>query len=382
MALSVTAIKFNHDTSAATSDALNIRVDAAGFVKVPEWVGGETLASESPAAYAIGAVGKNTITVQARFKTDRLSKFTEVRAVFIARVGVPKGPLGDLAPAQVIFDASGNSGFVSFQCTSGLGSTVRVRNIQWQWQFRTTPSGAWKTFATTLHRIYVLLAPPTAPWQQAPYLSSNLQLPWTDVLDVACAWASGASTRDAAAGLIADHVHALGPGTITYDCPGGGATHYASGNMFNCTAFLSRLGGGFGNGLYVNCTDCATITSTFSNILGCDLWQSRMGSSFALNEILGIGSAVWQTACGWGSFSYHEVAWKNQCIQSDALFDACLQVDGDANPTGGAPHVGVLPKNMVFGAVNAGLYRDRLCTPAGRPNCNPQPATRIRRPVF
>ena len=32
-----------------------------------------------------------------------------------------------------------------------------------------------------------------------------------------------------------------------------------------------------------------------------------MQSGFALNEILAIGSNVWQTACGWGSFSYHEV---------------------------------------------------------------------------
>lgn len=382
MAVSILAIKFNHDTNAATHDALNIRIDATGTVNVPEWTGGETMASQSPAAYAIKSVGMNPITVQARFKTDKPVKFFEVRALFVARIGAPKTPLGNLAPTQVIFNADGVSKFVSLKCLSGLGTTVRAKNIQWKWQFRTTAGGAWTDFATTRHRIYVLLAVPTSPWLQTPYDATNLQLPWTDVLDIACAWAANASTRDGAAGLITDHVYALGPGTVTYDCPGGGGSHYTSGGLFNCTAFVDRVNGGPGNGIYVNCTDCSIFTSTFANILGCDLWQSRMESGFALNEILAIGSNVWQTACGWGGFSYHEVAWKNLCTEVDAVFDACLQVDGDANPTGGGPHVPLLPKNMVFGLSGQGLYRDRLCTVAGRPNCNPAPATRKRRPVF
>ena len=69
-------------------------------------------------------------------------------------------------------------------------------------------------------------------------------------------------------------------------------------SSFDATHFLERLKGGLGNGIYVNCTDCATITSTFANALGADLWQSRMeppaGSlsfGFDLNPMLGIGSA-------------------------------------------------------------------------------------------
>jgi hypothetical protein len=382
MALSVLAIKFNHDPDAATQDALNIRINAGAMVKVPEWAGGETMASQSPAAYAINAVGNNVITVQARFKTTEPVEFMEIRALFVTFFLGSKTPLGDLAPTQVVFNVDGLSGFVSFQCMSGLGTTVRAKNIQWKWQFRTMPGGAWTDFATTNHRIYVLLDVPAAPWEQTPFDATNLQLPWTDVLDVACIWAVGASTKDAAAGLITDHVYALGPGTVTYDCPGGGGSHYTLGDQFNCTAFLDRINGGPGNGQWVNCTDCSIFTSTFANILGCDLWQSRMEWGFALNEILAIGSNVWQTACGWGAFNYHEVAWKNLCTENDAVFDACLQVDGDANPLGGAPHTPLLPKNMVFGAVGAGLYRDRLCTVAGRPNCNPAPLTMTRRPVF
>jgi hypothetical protein len=117
---------------------------------------------------------------------------------------------------------------------------------------------------------------PTGPWQQAPYNAVNKQVPWTEVLDYACSWAAGAMTADDAAGKVTDAVHNLGPGTFRYDCPGGGSPRYASPG-FDCTAFLDRLRGGAGNGVYVNCSDCATIVSTFANALGADLWQSRMG---------------------------------------------------------------------------------------------------------
>ena len=105
-----------------------------------------------------------------------------------------------------------------------------------------------------------------------------------------------------------------------------------------------------------------------------------MGWGFALNEILAIGSSVWQTACGWSGFSYHEVAWKGACTANEEVFDGCLEVDGDVDPTT-PPHIPLLPINLRFGNPGDGQYRDRLATPAGRPNCAPQPATRQRRTV-
>jgi hypothetical protein len=199
------------------------------------------------------------------------------------------------------------------------------------------------------------------------------------VLEYACRWARLTHRRDSAAARVTRAVYDLGPSIVEYDCPGGGSTHYALG-AFNCTAFLERLRGGIGNGVYVNCTDCATILSTFANVLGCDLWQSRMGWGFDLNPLLAIGSSVWQTACGWGAFSYHEVAWKGACTANEEVCDACLQVDGDPDPTT-PPHTPLLPVNLRFGNPGDGVYRDRLATPAGRPNCAPQPTTRQRRAI-
>ena len=142
-------------------------------------------------------------------------------------------------------------------------------------------------------------------------------------------------------------VYQLGPAVVTYDCPGGGSSHYSWGGGFDCSAFIDRLQGGTGNGNYVNCSDCATFVSTFANILGCDLWQSRMRDngfvSFGLNPMLGIGSSTWEPCChgepGWGdAFSYHEVAWTGACTVTERVYDGCLQVDGDADPTSGAAH--------------------------------------------
>ena len=107
-----------------------------------------------------------------------------------------------------------------------------------------------------------------------------------------------------------------------------------------------------------------------------------MTSMFRLNEVIAIGYTTWAVPFGFG-FSYHEVAWKGACTQNDNIFDACLKVDGDADPTT-APHTALLPLNMLFGDCAAMNYRLRLCPPTadGCVNCQAQPATRQRRPII
>jgi hypothetical protein len=411
MSIQLEAIKFNHDSTSATHDAFNIRRNATQFITVPEWRRGISVnASDSPAAYAVSEARGHTITIQAKFRrTDPNLQSVEVRAIDPERDPSPQGCgalilwllraiiralfgniniLGEVQERSVAFLASGDTNFETFNLTPAFGdSGVRADTITWQWQYRLDSSDSWHNFETTRHLIYSILELPKDPWRQAPYSIANIQLPWTDALDYACSWARLSGDRDSAAGRVTEHVNDLGPSIIEYDCPGGGSHHYAfplyNPTSFDCTAFLDRLRGGLGNGKYVNCTDCATIVSTFANLLGCDLWQSRMGSAwFALNEILGIGSSVWQTACGWGGFSYHEVAWKGACTSDDEIFDACLKVDGDADPTT-APHTPMLPINLRFGHPGDGNYRDRLSTPAanGRPNCEPLPGWRRRKAV-
>jgi len=369
--IAVEAIRFNHDVNAASHDALNIRENASGFSAPPEWRRFISINPEdSRAAYAIEPTLGNAITVLASLSsTDPALAFAEIR-------------VKERVKARPVNFINGKSGFVAFDLVDPPTAFGRVGvwDVAWHWQYRPGPRDYWRAFDVTRHRFYVVLGVPTSPWNQLPHAAANTQLPWTDVLDYACRWAAGAQTRDFAAALVTRAVYALGPSLVTYDCPGGGSSHYSWGH-FDCTAFVERLRGGIGNGVYVNCSDCATIVSTFANALGCDLWQSRMGWGFALNELLAIGGHNWQTACGWSAFSYHEVAWENACASGDDVFDACLRVDGDGDPTQ-PPHVALLPQDLTFGNPGDLLYRDRLATPPGRANCNPQPATRQRRPVM
>ena len=366
--IAIEAIKFNRNTGAATHDALNLRRNATGFISVPEWRRFVSVNPEdSPAAYAIEPT--KTVSIEASFSsTDPSIAWAEVR-------------VKNHVKGRAVQFTNGQSGFVRLDLVRlPFGRDhVGVWDVAWHWEYRLGPQHPWRPITITRHRFYLVLDVPTDPWKQAPYNLANTQLLWTDVLDFACRWAEGATSKDMAAALVTQHVYALGPAIITYDCPGGGSSHYSWPN-FDCTAFLDRLRGGIGNGYYVNCSDCATIVSTFANALGCDLWQSRMGWGFDLNALLGIGSSLWQPACGWSGFSYHEVAWEGACTASEDVYDACLRVDGDGDPTS-APHVPLLPQDLRFGNPGDLLYRDRLATPAGRPNCNPQPGTRQRRTV-
>lgn len=145
------------------------------------------------------------------------------------------------------------------------------------------------------------------------------------------------------------------------------------------TEMIERLNGGIGFGGLVNCTDSANTVSTFSNLIGCDLWQCRMESSFRLNPIIAIGYDVWAIPFD-GFFFYHEVAWKGACNEYTNVFDGCLKVDGDADPTS-PPHTPLLPVNMLFGDCTTMNYRLRLCPPTadGCAGCVPQPGTTRQR---
>jgi hypothetical protein len=422
------AVRFNHDPGSFSADALTIRVDAARPVHVPEWRRGETLQpADSPAAYVLSETAGGVLTIKARFRRlDAGIRDAEVRAVdpppaagwtwwlewllkplaswpalywayytwyaaSLAQLQAARPPnvLGRLVPRTVTFAASGLTPFETFVLEDAAiwSRGVGVEDVIWRWQYRLAPNDPWTDLAVSSHRIYSVLEPPTAPWRQQPATAANTQLPWREVLEVACRWGAGALTLDEAAARVTQAVYDLGPRVLAYDCPGGGVTRYTLPvyPYFNCTQFLDRLRGRIGNGYYLNCTDCATIVSTFANILGCDLWQSTMGFPgppfFGVNPVRAIGSSFWQTPCGWGAFDYHEVAWKGECGRADEVFDACLQLDADDDPTV-APHVPSLPANIVFGDSGERQYRDRLASPAGRAWCEPQPHTRLRRVVI
>lgn len=403
MSIVLQAIAFNSDSANISSDALNIRRNASQPVTVPEWQRGTTFtAADSLAAYSLeDAIGR-PVTIRARF--SRLLPqiaFAEVRAVqaplpWLLTTDGPPGAwvqmllqtrinvLGEVAPETVVFRPDGDSEFVNFTLRNTRLSScgIGVHRVRWHWQYRLGPGMPWLDFAYTEHTIYTVLR---VPWMQEPADIANTQLPWTDVLDFACRWARGARTPVEAAAAITRTVFSLGNSVLSYDCTLG-ATAYAF-EVFLLSELIELLRGGIGRGHYVNCSDCAAIVATFANAVGADLWQSRMGGAlasslgyFPVKPVRVIGSFTWGQPCGWWpGWTFHEVAWSDECVADDPVFDGSLQLD--LYPPYRIP---TMPTDLSFSFARQWewLYRPLLVPPYGWPLCEPMPSTRRRRPVI
>lgn len=360
--LQVTEIAFNHNTASWTQDALNVRKNATGTVTVPEWTQGVSNPKESPAAF----VGGRTVKVRVKFQANRDGIY-KVRSV--------GGPFELKEQTVQIQSGISNPTWIEFESTP-IPASVDLADVTWKWR-RKCGGVIWWTFDKSYHRFYVVQDVPKEPWTQTSYPDD--QNPWTDALDYACTWAQGETTKGGVASAVTAGVN---NGPYAYDM-NLGATHYGtySPRKHNLTAFLDRLNGGWGNGQIVNCTDCAMAVTSFSNLLGCELWSSRMGWGFSLNPIVPVGHTTFGCP-NWGcSFSYHEVGWTGNAGANDTVFDGCLKVDGDSDPVH-APHFSILPQNMSFDNP-AGLdYRERLVPPSSLMNCQPQASGKVRPPVF
>jgi hypothetical protein len=366
----VSAIRFNWNSATFSNDALAIRRDYFITAPSPSWQKGLSSSySDSPVCYAIKETKGSTLAIRVSLKANGLS------GAYVRAVG--GGRLGPVEEHFVSFDSNGDSGYETFELSNPTFHDygVATYNVWWRWQWREKPSDNWRELIITRHRVYVILQAPTLPWVQT---AGSTSLPWTDALEIACDWAQGATDAITAACLITDNFN--GCGRVSYDTVSG-ATMYGWAS-YNMTQMIDRLTGGIGLGEKVNCTDSANTVSTLANLIGCDLWQSRMGWYFDLNPLIAIGYSTWTVPFG-GGFSYHEVAWTGGCTENDRVFDGCLHVDGDADPTQ-APHTALLPCNMIFGNCTTMNYRLRLCPPTadGCAACQPQPgSSRQRRPI-
>lgn len=352
MTISLEAISFNHDPVSTTRDAFTIRKNGTEDVAVPEWTRGTTLPQDSPAAYSIRQISANNLTIKAQFR--RLA--ADPTSAVVHAIGRSGNVLGNVRSRTITFQ-NGLSTFDLFELDAPPGSPGVGRwDISWDWFVD-------GTFAqTTQHRIYTLVDAPKEPWGQ---LGSppDFQLPWTEVLEHACVAATGARNVDDAAALLTRWVFSLGGSKLKYNDQGSGTSCFTIQGMdaFKCTSFLEALKNGHGTRQTVNCVDCATILSSFANILGCELTQSKIGFEFKTNFIQKIGSTTRTTQ----EFKFHEVAWKFPSSGSPTIFDSCLQIDGDSNPTDDnfLPILGI---NFPMGSPTGTAYHGRLIRPTRR----------------
>ena len=388
--MELTGIKFSYGQSTGTVNALSIRQNFTTDVAVPEWVKGKTLPKSSPVAYSITAVAGKIITIQASFAADPGAP----AAIDVRADG--GGVLGAIDPTTINIGASVPEFVTLSLAHHQIGpSGILKQDIQWYWFYKST-DGTWVSMGSSAHRVYVVLDTPFLPWLQPPTPPTSVtQLPWVDALDQACVWAGGKLNPLDAATAVTQAVNSnLG---LTYDVSHG-ASKYTQAvgptSWFLCTAFLAFINQQpEGKGNVVNCTDCATIVSSFANLLGCQLAAAVMASpgGFLCNKIIAIGGGtVWNYPFPPANkFAYHEVAWTGAFKHGDQIFDACLQADHSDNPWDwtnlALPHTPLLPANEIF--TNHGVvpnlpiptpvsmagYRERLAqnSAAGIGHCVP-----------
>lgn len=394
MQVTLEAIKFNHEPGSATTDAFGIRKNETESVTVPEWQGCTGVDCKNfPAAYARDGI-TGPIVIKAKFTCADLDVTSIKVQALDGHVQDDTSPpdasltnvLGVVMQKDVAL-ANGESEFIPFTLDRVriCGAGVSVSEVIWQWQFCADSQNCedpqnWTDFARTSHEIYTVLALPKDPWKPLSIDPTETQLPWTDVLDVTLDWAGGAQDLDEAATRITRKLNELGSSKFKYDEAGSGSSHfiYPRTANFKCASFLEHVQSPDGERKYVNCSDCSTVVSSFSNILGGDLWQSQMGFDFLTNPIIKIGSQAQRRV----PFSYHEVAWKNGCGKADALFDACLQVDGDSDPTSKVQFTPLVGVNVRLGDPTGQDYHFRLAQHnSDGARCEAQPGTKVRRSI-
>jgi hypothetical protein len=346
MSISIEAISFNHDPVSAARDALTIRRNASTDITAPEWRRGTTRPEDSPAAYTIDQIAANRLTIKVEFRREA----GDPASVQVHAVGNAGNVLGNVKSRTITFGNKLSAVELFELDTADRNPAVAVSNIAWDWFV----DGTFRQ--TTEHRIYTIVSAPQEPWGQPGSPVPDFQLPWTEVLEHACREARGARTANEAADLLTRWVYSLGQTKLRYDDYGSGSSTFTIPGMrtFRCTYFLEALAGS--ERWRVNCTDCATILSSFANILGCDLTQSQIGNEFYTNPIQKIGSASTIKQ----PFKFHEVAWKFPAEGAASVYDCCLQVDGDADPTDNNFSRPTLGINMPLGLGGTSGYHYRL----------------------
>ena len=359
--MQVEEVRFNHDTSSATTDALTIANNGtSGAIVAPEWQ--RFPIKRDPCAYALGAI-TGPVTIKVRFSGGPPNGTRRIRAVDANPIPPQQpgcggaflfwlqtllhslfGTVGEVLERNVTFDAAGNSGLETFTLNAsylGPNGFVTKRNTVWKWQYKSGKS--FVDFDNTSHTMYITAALPTAPWVQS---GTPSQLPWATALDRACMWAIGRKTKDEVAAALTLEVNRVP--NVSYTP----MTMFGFAN-YQLTSYLTHLGGG---AFVMNCTDAADAVTTLSNLLGCNLAEGRF-FNMQTKQFLTLSGDP-NVAADWVSWnwSYHEICWLND-FSSNTVWDGCLQLDMSNTP---GVHVAQLPVKMPFSVPDPNDYKTRL----------------------
>jgi len=265
------------------------------------------------------------------------------------------------------------------------------RDIIFIWKYKDV-NGKMVLMKTIIATVYFIPFKPNLPWMITENESNynENQNPWTDALDMLLNWGvKGYTNATEIATQITKHVNSNI--YLSYDTARGSSS-LTSGDQqqfFYSSDFIAEVKAG--RTQKVNCTDCATIVSTFSNLLGADLYQTRFGklnkcfdrwigtyyeflSGFYCNKVKGIGNDDWRYPLGGdanatsGGFSYHEIAFSSAQLYTSKIYDACLKVNSNvikANKKSSIVESELLPKNIQFAAMDTYTNADIVILQSG-----------------
>jgi len=224
-------------------------------------------------------------------------------------------------------------------------------DVQLDWTFEARIDGAdeWSPVpgrVRTAHRLYSLVAAPIFDY------SSGTHRPWVDVVDQVAAWHDGTNADPDLVGgaIVAGVFNDLG---LQYDRRRGASayTRYTASGYGDAVFDLSRFQE-LASGNTINCTDAASIVSSYANMVGIDfryhIIRHQSAGGFLLNYLQGIGSEDFSFSpfiSGRNSFSYHAIV-GGPLSRAYTVFDATAAVDGDDDPSS-APHTQLLVQGMI-----------------------------------
>ena len=246
-------IKFNHDMTSCSTDAVSIRRNVNEVFDTAHgewWTGGESLKND-PACYT----GGSAATVKAKIRVSPKINSARLSAEAVG-VGSPLGGLG----AQTVTFANGLSGWTEFQLNATIPRTVRKTDHRWAWKVSQIDDEAVTEFAcatTGPHRVYTLLADPKPPWNPNGVNAKNI---WTNALEFCDAFLEGKDNPQDTMTSITSHLfYNMG---FRYDTINGASHYWYTNGIFELTRYMAREVN------LVNCHDQAYGVATFAGLVG------------------------------------------------------------------------------------------------------------------
>lgn len=255
----VEEIKFNHDTTACSKDAVTIKRNASEWFDMSHgewWMGGASL-KKYPVCYVGGIVPtvKVRIKVSPSLNSARMSAWT-------TRSDSPLGGLG----AQTVTFSEGVSGWTDFSMDSTIECAVRKFDHCWEWKVTQIDGATVTAFVCTTtgpHRVYTVINTPVAPWVAN---SVNRQNPWTNVLELACSVVDGKRTQNEALATLTSYL--FDSHGMVYDAEHGTPSFLEDGGIFDLTGYVKKMSP---RGNLVNCFDQGHAVVIVGRMMGIDV---------------------------------------------------------------------------------------------------------------